>query len=229
MSETTQPALPQAATHGHPIPPRGRPAPVAYALRPPSIRKRAELRELGAQVLARLGGERAMGELARIIGMRPARIANFYPRKHDLIFDILHAHFDGIMEHVGTSEQRAAAHEPTARLAAMVLAYLEVVLAYRDEQTVALTLLDTLPAQERDLLRHQLRLVAFRLAAAIEAAVPMLAGASALRVPAAMNLLATLNLASLWFRDGGRLSREDFAQLTTQQAIAGVTAVLGLA
>jgi hypothetical protein len=85
----------------------------------------------------------------------------------------------------------------------------------------------TLPAAQRDPLRYHLRLLAHRLTVAIEAAVPELGDAAALRQPVSLSLMAALNAAILWFRDDGALTREDFAQLLAYQAVAGVRAMLG--
>jgi AcrR family transcriptional regulator len=224
-SSVAAPALVSPITR--PVPPRGRPAPLPYELRGLSAQRRADLREAGARVLAVTGGDGAMGEIARLVGLRPASITNFYPRKHDLTYDILHAHIDGLMEHVGGTEDAAVNADPFMCLTCMVQAYLDFVLAYRDEQRVALTLLDNLPTAQRDPLRYQLRLLAHRLAVAIEAAAPELGDAAALRRPVSLNLMAMLNAAVLWFRDDGALSREDFAQLLAYQAVAGARAMLG--
>jgi AcrR family transcriptional regulator len=168
-----------------------------------------------------------MGEIGRQVGIRPASINNFYPRKHDLTFDILHTHIDGLMEYVGSVEEAEAGVDPFVRLTHMVQAWLDYVFSYRDEQRVALALLDHLPASQRDPLRYQLRLLGHRLATAIEAAVPDLADANALRRPVTLSLMASLNSAVLWFRDDGALSREDFAELLAHQAVAGARAMLG--
>jgi AcrR family transcriptional regulator len=178
-------------------------------------------------VLASSGGEAAMGEIARQVGLRPASITNFYPHKHDLTYDILHAHIDGLIEHVGGAEEASADADQFDRLTHMVQAYLDFVLAYQDEQRVALILLDNLPTSQRDPLRYQLRLLAHRLTVAIEAAVPELSDATALRRPVSLNLMAGLNAAVLWFRDDGALPRAHFAQLLAHQAVAGVRAMLG--
>jgi AcrR family transcriptional regulator len=200
-------------------------------MRSRSLQRRADIREAGAQVLARFGGEGAMGEIGRAVGLRPGSITNFYPRKDDLTFDILHAHFDGLMEHVGTAEDStvAADGDPCLRLTAMVRAWLDYVLAYRDEQRVAITLLDTLPSAQRDPLAYQARMLVHRLAGAVTAAVPALAEAPALRQPATLGLVTMLNGAALWFRDDGALSRDDLAALLVQQTVAGLRAMLGVA
>jgi AcrR family transcriptional regulator len=222
---TLDPISPTADTR--PIPPRGRPAPLNYAARAASQQRRADLREAGARILASSGGEGAMGEIARLVGLRPASINNFYPRKHDLTYDILHAHIDGLVEHVGGTEDAEPAADPFIRLTCMVQAWLDFVLCYPDEQRVALAMLDHLPAPQRDPLRYQLRLLVKRLARTIEAAVPELADAPALRQPMALTLMSMLDTAPLWFRDDGALTREDFAELLTHQTIAGARAMLG--
>lgn len=213
---------------GRPIPPRGRPAPLNFQVRGPSLQRRAALREAGARLLATCGGDGAMGEIARSVGLRPASITNFYPRKHDLTYDILHAHIDGLMEHIGNTADDCGSPNPLALLTCMVQAYLDFVMAYHDEQRVALTMLDNLPAPQRDPLRYQLRLLAHRLGLAIEGVVPELSDAPALRRPVSLNLMATLNTAVLWFHDDGALSRDDYAQLLALQAVASAQAMLGL-
>ena len=226
MSTLSMTTLTPPATAVRPVPPRGRPAPLNFAARGPSQQRRAELREAGARVLAGSGADGAMGEIARSIGIRPASISNFYPRKHDLIYDILHSHVDGLMEHVGSSEDAEADADPFVRLTCMVQAWLDYVLSYRDEQRMALTMLDHLPASQSEVLRYQLRLLAHRLAMAVEAVVPDLGDAPALRRPVSLSLMAAINTAVLWFRDDGVLSREDFTVLLANQAVAGARAML---
>jgi AcrR family transcriptional regulator len=188
---------------------------------------RTELRMAGAALLARRGADRTMAEIARHAGVRSASIAHLYPRRHDLIHDILHAHFDGLLEHVGGTEEAEADASPFARLTCMVQAYLDFVLAYRDEQVVAISLLDTLPVAQREPLRYQLRLLAHRLTLAIAAAIPGLEGVHPLCRPVGLTLMAALNAAALWFRDDGALLREDYAVLLTRQAVEGARAASG--
>jgi AcrR family transcriptional regulator len=214
-------------TTERPVPPRGRPAPIAYAARPVSLHMRATLREIGAGFLARPGGTKMMSDMLREAGQARPSINHLYPRKHDLVFDILHSHIDGLLEHVGGAEEAEAEAPAFDRLTCMVRAYLDFVLSYRDEQVVAITLLDTLPSGQRGLLRYQLRLLAHRLALAIEAAVPSLTDAAALRRPLSLSLMAAVNATVLWFRDDGALSREDYTRLLAQQAVAGARAILG--
>lgn len=205
---------PRTDPRNHDPAPKGTPLPVPWHLKPQGKARRALLRQEAARQLATLGLDRAcIADIARGAGIAHTSIYHSYRCKRDLIHDVLHTHIDTLHECVGTADDRMTGAEPLNRLLAMVHALLDCVLDNHHEHMVLLASPPNLAEPERDTLRYRLGLLAFRIGTAIEAAVPALAQSRETLAPRVQSLLALAGAAPLWFRDDGRMSRRDYAQL----------------
>ncbi len=206
---------------------RGNPLPVGHAISEKIELRRARLREVGAEILARDGIDSAgMVHIARAAGIHPSTAMHAYPRRRDLLHDILHTHIDTLHEILGGTDDALEDHTPEVRLEAAIAALLDGIKKHNSAHKLAHAALSSLPPEVRDNQRHRYRLLVFRLGLIIERALPGLETQRALVSPLARGLLATIAEAAFWFRDDGAFSRADFARLLTRQTLAGGAAAI---
>ena len=183
--------------------------------------KRIAIMEMAARIFAEGGYDRtSMAHLASECGVSKALIYHYYASKEAMLFDIIETHLTDLIEAVEAADRPDAA--PQDRLEALVGGLLD---AYRDadaEHKVQLGALSFLPdAQQAQLKALERRLVAI-FAEAIRAVRPALFEDRPLLKPVTMSLFGMLNWLYMWFRDGGAVTREDYAKLATRILVAGV-------
>jgi AcrR family transcriptional regulator len=207
--------------------PAGAPLPAATRQTDKQLRLRVRIRAEASRIIARQGLDgAALIDVARAAGISNSSISTYYPRRRELIHDIIHTHIDALLEHVGTVDDNYADADPFLRLEAVILALLDAVCGAPDEHQVMLAALPTLPDAERDTLRYYGRLLAFRLGGAVEAALPDIAAQRELLAPLTMSLLGMATYANLWFRSDGALTRTAFAHFIARAIVDGGKATL---
>lgn len=186
--------------------------------------KREAILHRAAIVFARDGYDRAsMSQLAAECGVSKALLYHYHASKEALLFDILHSHLGALVEAVEEADDRA--RPPEERLHALVAALLD---AYRDadaEHRVQLGALRLLPDAEQEALKALERRLVEIVADAVRGLDPSAFEGTPLLKPVTMSLFGMLNWAYMWFRDGGQMSRADYARLATRILVAGVRAL----
>jgi len=185
--------------------------------------KRQAILAHSAEVFAKHGYDRAsMAEVAQACGVSKALLYHYYVNKAELLFDILHAHLQVLVDAVHAVDK---ALPPRARLRGLIGALLE---AYRDadnEHKIQLNELSKLPPKRQKVLTDMERELVRLFADAIAAVNPALAGDNALLKPVTMSLFGMVNWHYMWFREGKALTREDYADLVTTLVIEGAAAL----
>ena len=156
--------------------------------------------------------------IAKACGVSKALLYHYYPDKEAVLFDIVSAHLDELVEVVELASADAQPGE--RRLESVVAALLE---AYRDadaQHQVQLNNLKLLPDEKQEVLRTKERRLVALFANAIAEAEPATGEGPYLK-PLTMSLFGMLNWHYLWFREGKGLSRPDYARLVTRLFIAG--------
>ena len=183
--------------------------------------KREAILHRAASAFARDGYDRAsMARLAAECGVSKALLYHYYASKEALLFDILQNHLSALVE--ALEEADDAALPPEQRLEALVAALLE---AYRDadaEHKVQVDALRLLPDAEQERLKALERRMVAIVAEAVRALDPEAFDGRPLLKPVTMSLFGMVNWAYMWFRDGGVVSRSDYARLATQLLVGGV-------
>ena len=159
--------------------------------------------------------------IAEACGVSKALLYHYYGDKAELLFDVIRTHLEDLIQTVEEVAGDRAAAPAEERLAALCTALLD---AYRDadaEHQVQINNLRLLPQEKQEALRELERRLVAVFAAAVAAAVPRLADRPALDKPVTMSLFGMLNWSYLWFRDGGALSRADYARLVTRLIVDG--------
>lgn len=184
--------------------------------------KRNAILDRAAELFASHGYDGAsIAMIAEACGVSKALLYHYYGDKAELLFDVIRNHLDELIQAVEEVARETASEPAEARLAALSESLLE---AYRDadaEHQVQINNLRLLPQEKQDALRALERRLVAVFAEAVAAAVPRLAATPALVKPVTMSLFGMLNWSYLWFRDGGALSRADYARLVTRLVVDG--------
>lgn len=185
-------------------------------------KRRAILRR-SAKLFAQNGYDRtSMAEVASATGVSKALLYHYYTGKEALLFDILHAHLQDLMDAVRAVDTKLA---PRARLRALIGAVLGAYRDADDEHKIQINELRKLPlARKKELISLERALVSI-FADAVAAAVPTIANRSVLLKPVTMSLFGMLNWHYMWFREKGPVSREDYADMVTTLLIEGAQAL----
>jgi TetR/AcrR family transcriptional regulator len=183
--------------------------------------KRAAMLHKAALAFARDGYDRAsMAGLAAELGVSKALLYHYHASKEALLFDIIRNHLEALVDAVDAADD--ATLPPEERLLNLVSALLE---AYRDadaEHRVQIGALALLPEAEQQELKALERRLVVTFAEAVHALNPPAFERVNLLKPVTMSLFGMLNWAYMWFRDGGAMSREDYARLATRLLVSGV-------
>ena len=177
-----------------------------------------------ATLFAEYGYDRAsINMIAARCGMSKALLYHYYSDKSQLLFDIIESHLGGLLK---VTEPRAGApHDPRQSLYGMAEALLD---AYREADAyhkVQLNHMHLLPPDRAETLRGLERRLVDRFACAIQAALGEPGCGRMLLKPLTMSLFGMLNWNFTWFRDGGALTRNDYARLAVDLVIDGVLQV----
>lgn len=182
--------------------------------------KRGAILHQAAVVFSRDGYDRAsMSRLAAECGVSKALLYHYYSSKESLLFDIIRDHLTGLIEVV--EEANGPDLAPDERLHSLVAALLD---AYRDadaEHRVQIEALRLLPEAEQEELKALERRLVVAFAEAIRAVAPEAFEDRNLLKPVTMSLFGMLNWFYMWHREGGPLSRADYARLATDILISG--------
>ncbi len=181
--------------------------------------KRLAILHKSAALFAERGYDRtSMSEIALALGVSKALFYHYYRAKEDLLFDIIRSH---LLELVQAAE---GADDPALPASDRLRQVIEAILdCYRDadaEHKIQISHLSQLPeARQAELKALERRLVDV-MAGVVAALNPGLPKTSV--KPLAMSIFGTLNWKYMWFREGGPVSRADYAAMVTSMFAAGI-------
>ena len=185
--------------------------------------KRQAILDRSAAVFAKHGYDRAsMAQVARACKVSKALLYHYYVNKAELLFDILQAHLQELLDAVAAVSRTLP---PRQRLRALVGALLEVYRDADDEHKIQLNELSKLPTKRKNLLTDMERDLVREFADAIAAVNPAIGADKVLLKPVTMSLFGMINWQFMWFRDGKPLTREDYADLVTTLLVEGAAAL----
>lgn len=178
-----------------------------------------------AAVFAEQGMEKAsMSLIANSAGVSKSLLYHYYPAKDALIFAIIRSHLEDLDAAVEATDDPEAS--PQERLHALVRTTLE---NYRDadnEHKVQLNAADALNNEQREAIRAIERRIVRRFSAILREINPSLdTPERPLLMPVTMSLFGMMNWAYMWFREGGPITRDDYADIATTLVLEGIKAV----
>ena len=186
--------------------------------------KQQDLLRCAAAVIAEQGMDKAsMSQIAERAGVSKALLYHYYPGKDALIFAIIETHLLEVDEAV------EAADDPTLddrdRLRKLVGAVLDIYKGADNEHIVQLNAKRALTDNQQQALAQIERRIVRRFSVVIERINPELQQGIPLLMPVTMSLFGMMNWVYMWFRDGGPITREDYADIATTLILEGVKAV----
>ncbi len=187
--------------------------------------KQRSILESAAAVFAEQGMEKAsMSLVANSAGVSKSLLYHYYPAKDALIFAIIQSHLEDLDAAVEAADDPKAS--PEDRLHALVRVTLE---NYRDadnEHKVQLNASEALNDDQRDAIRAIERRIVRRFSAILREINPSLDNVERpLLMPVTMSLFGMMNWAYMWFREGGPITRDDYADIATTLVLEGIKAV----
>lgn len=187
--------------------------------------KRQIILTSAAAVFAEQGMEKAsMSQIATHCQVSKALLYHYYPSKGALIFGIIHAHLSELEAMVRQANDPVL--PPEERLQKLIFAVLDNYRGADNDHKVQLNGMDALTDEQK----HEIRLIERQIvkpfADVIRTLNPNLDRQDqSLIMPVTMSLFGMLNWVYMWFRDGGTLTRENYAVLATTLIMDGLKAV----
>ncbi|QEW23628.1 HTH-type transcriptional repressor KstR2 (plasmid) [Marinibacterium anthonyi] len=165
-----------------------------------------------------------MAGIASLAGVSKSLLYHYYPSKSELIFSIIYAHLTDLEAELAEADD--ASLPPRERLEKLVTA---VLLAYEgadDQHKVQLNAGEALSDEQRALITGLERQIVKHFSAVLNEIHPQLDKPDRpLLMPVTMSLFGMMNWVYMWFRDGGKISRRDYARMATTLILEGVKAV----
>ncbi|MCC6002695.1 MAG: TetR family transcriptional regulator [Pararhodobacter sp.] len=176
-----------------------------------------------AAVLGEGGMDKAsMAQIAEKAQVSKALLYHYYPGKDALIFAIIRTHLQELDQAIAAADAPSLA--PRDRLRLLVHTVLE---HYRDadnEHRVQINGTPTLAPEQRAMIHAIERQIVRRFATVLREINPAL-GSGPLLMPATMSLFGMMNWVYMWFREGGAITRTDYADLATDIFLDGLSSV----
>ena len=187
--------------------------------------KQRSILDNAAEVFARQGMDKAsMSQIATHAQVSKALLYHYYPSNDALIFAIIITH----LEELDSAVEDADIPDlpPKDRLRRLVGAVLETYRGADNQHKVQLNAASALSdGQKAEILAVERQIVR-RFAGVLDLINPGLNDKERpLLTPVTMSLFGMMNWMYMWFRDGGRISREDYADIATTLILEGIKAV----
>ena len=181
--------------------------------------------ESAAAVFAEMGMEKAsMAQIATRAKVSKPNLYHYYRSKEALIFDIINTHLLELDASVAAADDPTM--EPSVRLHRIILSVLKSYRDADDYHKVQLNALYALSEPQRDEIRALERRIVDRFYDVIRLLNPNLDNKDRpLLSPVTMSLFGILNWVYMWFREGGPVTREDYARIVTTLMLEGVKAI----
>ncbi|MDD2868554.1 TetR/AcrR family transcriptional regulator [Neomegalonema sp.] len=187
--------------------------------------KRRAILDNAATVFAEQGMEKAsMAQIAAHAQVSKALLYHYYPGKGALIFAIILTHLEELDAAIEAADDPGL--QPEQRLRRLVGAVLESYRGADDQHKVQLNASAALSGEQRAEITALERRIIRRFSAVLDQINPDLNSTERpLLMPVTMSLFGMMNWVYMWFKDGGRISREDYADVATTLILEGIKAV----
>lgn len=186
--------------------------------------KQRSILDTAATVFAQLGMEKAsMAEIARQGKVSKALLYHYYASKADLIFDIVRTHLDDLNADLQAADRPDLPGQERLRLLTR-----QVLMSYEgadDKHKVQLNGMDNLSDEQSSEIQLIERQIVQQFATVMREINPELANGQSLVMPVTMSLFGIFNWFYMWFKPGGSLTREAYADMVTTLILEGVRGV----
>ena len=187
--------------------------------------KQRAILDNAAQVFAEQGMEKAsMSQIASHAQISKALLYHYYPSKDALIFAIIITHLEELDAAVEAADDPSLV--PDQRLRRLVGAVLENYRGADNQHKVQLNASSALSDEQKSEILGLERGIVRRFSVVLDQINPSLNDKERpLLTPVTMSLFGMMNWVYMWFKDGGRISREDYADVATTLILEGIKAV----
>ncbi len=187
--------------------------------------KQRGILENAAAVFAEQGMDKAsMSSIAKHANVSKALLYHYYPGKDALIFAIILTHLEELDEAIEAADDPTL--PPEQRLRRLVGTVLDSYRGADNEHKVQLNATSALTDEQKAEITAIERRIVRRFSAVLRDVNPDLDQKERpLLMPVTMSLFGIMNWVYMWFRDGGRISREDYADIATTLVLEGIKAV----
>ncbi|TVS02694.1 MAG: TetR/AcrR family transcriptional regulator [Rhodobacteraceae bacterium] len=183
-------------------------------------KQRAILRSAAA-VFAESGMDRAsMSQIAARAEVSKALLYHYYTSRDALIFDILRTNLGELEAAILAADSPEA--PPRERLRQLVHTILEQYRDADDYHKLQLNGTHSLPEAERAEILAIERRITRHVAGILRAIRPDIDANRPLLMPVTMSLFGMVNWVYMWFREGGPITREGYADLATDLLLGGI-------
>lgn len=181
--------------------------------------------DAAARVFAEQGMEKAsMAQVAARAQVSKALLYHYYPGKDALIFAIITTHLEELDAAIAAADDTAL--PPDQRLRRLVGAVLESYRGADDQHKVQLNATAALSDDQKAAITALERGIVRRFSVVLDQINPDLNDRERpLLMPVTMSLFGMMNWVYMWFRDGGRISRDDYADVATTLILEGIKSV----
>ena len=178
-----------------------------------------------AVVFAEQGMEKAsMAQIAAHAQVSKALLYHYYPSKDALIFAIIYTHLEELDVAIEAADDATLA--PDQRLRQLVGTVLEAYRGADNQHKVQLNASSALSDEQKAEILAVERKIVRRFSVVLNQINPSLNDKERpLLMPVTMSLFGMMNWVYMWFKDGGRISREDYADVATTLILEGIKAV----
>lgn len=178
-----------------------------------------------ANVFATQGMEKAsMSQIAQEAGVSKSLLYHYYPSKGALIFAIIQSHL-AILD-AALEEADDASLPADKRLRKLVLTVLDSYRGADDQHKVQLNAGPALSEEQKAEIVAIERRIVRHFSSALKDIHPALASPDRpLLMPVTMSLFGMMNWVYMWFKEGGPISREDYADVATTLILEGIKKV----
>jgi len=178
--------------------------------------------DCAARVFAELGMEKAsMSQVAAQAKVSKALLYHYYPSRDALVFSIIKTHLDELDAAVEQADDPSL--PPDQRLRRLVGAVLDIYRGADNQHKVQLNAASALSDEQKLEISGTERRIVRRFSLVLHELNPNLSKQDRpLLTPVTMSLFGMLNWMYMWFKEGGRISREDYADLATTLILRGI-------
>lgn len=186
--------------------------------------KRRSILDTAAAVFAKLGMERAsMAQIAKENNVSKALLYHYYPSKELLIFDIGRTHLVELEAAIKKADRPDL--EPRQRLRALIGGVLENYRSATNFHQVLLNATGSLSEAQRAELRLMERRIVSAFSEVLLEINPSIGKNRAGVTPVTMSLFGILNWVYTWFKPGGPITRDGYADMVTTLFLDGATSL----
>jgi AcrR family transcriptional regulator len=180
-------------------------------------KRRDALVAAAAGLFARRGFRGAsISDLAAVCGSSKSLIYHYFPSKDDILYEVMAAHLDALVDAAYDAMQAGSARE---RLQTLTLAFMRLYVGAQNSHKVLLNELDNLPAERRAQVVAKQRRIIEVVESLVREIRPDL---NPMTLPLSMLFFGMINWTHTWFRPGGEMREEELARLAMGLMLDGL-------